>query len=418
MVDLETVITAYLKDEDRKKWLLLRRLAYEQLINKFLGSPNKLDELSEEDFKKYFLSFCKVFVDGVEYNLTTENLSNFFERYNQLELEDLARSRRIKVIGNASWTQLHMGFKLGKWKDQKRCIKYVLFGDDGKSLGEISEDIIIKRIEKVLEGRLATKGFGRAKITPLLLICDPKDRFGVWNGVSNKTLESFKLKSKSNITRRRKLADYLEANRALNELKTRYGFENLADVDLFMWHALEETSPPKKEPQLEPTKESEIPIDIKNLTHTQVQGLLLELGNMLGYDTYVADPSKPYKDITLGEIAKLGKIPSFTYSHILNIVKNIDVIWFKGEYPDCCFEVEHTTNVRDGLLRLYQISPLKGVRFFIIAPSSVFAKFKTEVSRRPFKEIKERYKFRSYDRLLRFIKEAKIYHSLKSDFVE
>ena len=45
------------------------------------------------------------------------------------------------------------------------------------------------------------------------MIMDDKDRFGVWNTVSNQTLEDYGLKRKSDIIRRDSVNDYLEANK-------------------------------------------------------------------------------------------------------------------------------------------------------------------------------------------------------------
>lgn len=160
-------------------------------------------------------------------------------------------------------------------------------------------------------------------------------------------------------------------------------------------------------------------IDVSRLTHSDVQGILVELGNLLGYKTYVADPSKIYKNRTLAEWATLTEIPPFTYPRILKTVKQIDAIWFRNEgneFPVACFEVEHTTGVTKGLLRLYQIKGL-GCKLFIVAPKNVRSKFETEVDKTPFYEIKERYLFRSYEQLTAFFELAKKYHDFKKIFL-
>lgn len=63
-----------------------------------------------------------------------------------------------------------------------------------------------------MEWDLSVVGFGRAKVTPLLLICDEKDRFAVWNNVSDEALHELKLKPKTDITRSRSVSEYLKAN--------------------------------------------------------------------------------------------------------------------------------------------------------------------------------------------------------------
>jgi hypothetical protein len=131
-----------------------------------------------------------------------------------------------------------MGFMLSEWEDQKRCLGYLIFGDSGNSIAECTEPEVIRRIGSTLLGSHFVKGLGRAKLTALLLILDDKDRFGVWNTVSNETLERYSLKRRSDITQDRILDHYLEANEALRDLRDRYGFKSLGDVDQFVWYDL------------------------------------------------------------------------------------------------------------------------------------------------------------------------------------
>jgi hypothetical protein len=135
------------------------------------------------------------------------------------------------------------------------------------------------------------------------------------------------------------------------------------------------------EPRIEETKAAPVIIT----AHEMAQAALLELGNILGYDTYTSDPSKDpgdqfyevvdlegYKGVIrrpLGQIATPDKIPDFAPKRILDSAKDIDVIWFKDDLPVVCFEVEHTTNVKQGLLRQFQVSRLvQNARFYVIAP--------------------------------------------------
>lgn len=153
------------------------------------------------------------------------------------------------------------------------------------------------------------------------------------------------------------------------------------------------------------------------LTHEVIEGVLLSLGNLLGYETYTPDKSRIYNGTNMGDISTLNEIPSFTYPRILNIVKGVDVIWFRDGYPQYCFEVEHTTNITEGLLRLYQIRGIP-IKFFIISPSSRIKKFEREILKDPFYKIRDRYSFRSYDTLLEFYSIAKKYHAQKNNFLD
>ena len=138
--------------------------------------------------------------------------------------------------------------------------------------------------------------------------------------------------------------------------------------------------------------------------HTKAEGALLELGNLLGYDTYVTadDRNKKYRDIPLAEIATLQELPNSIAQSILNTVRHIDVIWFKEELPEYCIEVEHSTDITRGLLRLYQLRGLK-TSFVVVAPAEARDKFKREVEKAPFHSIRDRFRFNSYDDLTKFL---------------
>lgn len=131
-------------------------------------------------------------------------------------------------------------------------------------------------------------------------------------------------------------------------------------------------------------------------SHSMLQGMLIELGNMLGYDTFSADQSPAYRDTTVGELATLDALPDFTTKRILSTARQIDVIWMDDEAPVCCFEIEHSTDVTKGLLRMHQLTHFR-TQFFIVASERTRCKFETETSKSPFYQSQERYYFRSYE---------------------
>lgn len=112
----------------------------------------------------------------------------------------------------------------------------------------------------------------------------------------------------------------------------------------------------------------------------------------------------------------MSEIPPFTYKRLIDTIKEIDVIWFMGGFPKYCFEVEHTTQIKSGLLREYQVRELTNVIFFIIGSDEIYKKFKNEINKDPFFEIKDRYNFKSYRELLKFFNLAVDFHKLKEDF--
>ncbi len=133
----------------------------------------------------------------------------------------------------------------------------------------------------------------------------------------------------------------------------------------------------------------EVPLN-QELTHTDIQAKLLLIGSYLNFRTYTPDTSKVSNVFKhkLGDLASEDKIPEGAVPAIsVDTVKMIDVIWFDEEgYPTHAFEVEHTTDITKGLLRLYQTRKLR-IKMFII--SNQKNKFETEVSKSPFVAIKD-----------------------------
>jgi len=156
---------------------------------------------------------------------------------------------------------------------------------------------------------------------------------------------------------------------------------------------------------------------IRIKTHEEAEYVLLKLGLLLGFDTYTPDKSREAFGKPLSEYATLKELPPFTHEDFLKTVKEVDVIWFKDEFPEMCFEVEHTTGVALGLLRLYHIRKFNA-KLFIVAPKKVEAKYLTEISKEPFRQIKDRYTFRSYKELAQFHSLAESYSKVKEDFLE
>jgi len=163
------------------------------------------------------------------------------------------------------------------------------------------------------------------------------------------------------------------------------GVKRISEAD---YYTILEFKPPKGKAKFEKQAKAEY-------THALLQGMLIELGNMLGYDTFSADQTPTYRDTTVGDLATLDALPVFTSKRILNTAKQIDVIWLEEEFPVCCFEIEHSTDVTKGLLRMHQLIRFQ-TQFFIVAPETTRRKFETEISKSPFYQSQERYYFRSY----------------------
>ena len=164
----------------------------------------------------------------------------------------------------------------------------------------------------------------------------------------------------------------------------------------------------------------EINIDKTKLTHYDLQAKLVLIGSYLGFRTYVAEPDKGRQTIfgTLGELCTESKIPEGSIPAIsVDTVKYVDVIWFDEEgYPTHGFEVEHTTDITKGLLRLYQIHKLR-IKMFIISEDKNKPKFEREVSKSPFSKIKQEFLFKNYDELDEFFESVKQFSKIQNKFL-
>lgn len=110
--------------------------------------------------------------------------------------------------------------------------------------------------------------------------------------------------------------------------------------------------------------------------HTKVQHQLCELGRALGYDTLVArnDRSAVYQGSPLGYRC-LEKLPNLGLpSDVHSTAELIDVLWLhKGEAKiACAFEVEKSTSIYSGILRLTDMAlslPGREDHLYLVAPS-------------------------------------------------
>lgn len=388
----------------------------------------RLNQVQEEKIRKYI----EQFKERLEVNLSDagwekerrERTVLFQDLLAKDNIDNLTEEKFARIIESLWASDL--------WKNKRYLVGKILrenglpkLEDELKEL-LYGDDPIDRRFDRFIRN---IKGLGPSSVTEILVFVFP-DKYCLWNDKPKNVLPLLGMKDllpdrvyKYAINGK----DYVKCTQALTLVKQeldKSGFKQVdfLDVDIFMWLLFSELVVKERRRGRRPKKkkEEEVKIDLSKLSHWDVMGILLDLGNLLAYDTYAADPSKKseFLNKSLRDLATLKEIPGFTFKDTLEIVRNIDVIWFKnGEYPEYCFEVEHTTNVRDGLLRLYQISPLKGVGFFVIARSNTFDRFEREVNRKPFREIKNRYTFHSYKELAVFYEEAKKYYGLKGDFL-
>ena len=113
--------------------------------------------------------------------------------------------------------------------------------------------------------------------------------------------------------------------------------------------------------------------DAVDQTHTGIQMRLRDLGRALGYTVHVAanDRSRPCDGGRLGD-GCLADVPALLAAPGAEAVRLIDVLWFKHDEVVAAFEVEHSTSIYSGIIRLLDLSlgaPSAVTReLFIVAP--------------------------------------------------
>jgi len=154
---------------------------------------------------------------------------------------------------------------------------------------------------------------------------------------------------------------------------------------------------------------------VNEFNHTYYQGLLVEIGNIEGFQTFIPyqDKNKIYLTKPLNEYTKLKKIYNFTYDKVVKRTVMIDVSWFnKRNYPDSVFEVEYSTDINNSLLKFLELQDFY-IKFNIVADKSRQREFENKVSSSAFDPIRKRVNFIDYEKLSRYHSKVFEYHSLK-----
>jgi hypothetical protein len=139
----------------------------------------------------------------------------------------------------------------------------------------------------------------------------------------------------------------------------------------------------------------------EEFNHSYFQGLLLEIGNMKGFQTFVPnqDKNKLFLSKPLGEISTLETIHSFSYEDFVKRARTVDVIWFNNRnMPSSFFEVEHSTDIYNSLIKFSDLEDFYS-NFCIVANQAREREFDKKIATKVFTEVKNRISFMSYEQL-------------------
>lgn len=250
----------------------------------------------------------------------------------------------------------------------------------------------IKEITENQESDLFIRGIGINFVTLFLTNYFP-EKYGQWNRQIDgalKILEAYPKKS----TGEQKSGFYLKINQAFLDIKDITGLDSLVQVDNLLYcisvgYLSEKGVIDKKvEKEIIEIEKAQDEKEENEDIHKKMQYYLVKIGLNKGYDIWIAqnDSNKSFDGFSFYENT-LKILPSFTQPKTLVIAKFVDVIWFKKHTanPVRFFEIEHSTSIYSGLLRLNDIIidfPI--TKATIIIPKERIKLFESQIERRTF----------------------------------
>jgi hypothetical protein len=147
---------------------------------------------------------------------------------------------------------------------------------------------------------------------------------------------------------------------------------------------------------------------VEEFNHSYYQGLLLQIGNLKKYETFVPhqDKNKSFLSTRLSTISTLKQFPLFTYERLLGRAKTVDVTWFNARrFPHAFFEIEHTSDFRNSLQKFMEFQDFR-IKFRIVADAAKRKEFENKIASDFFTPIRREVEFLDYEKLSRWHEET------------
>lgn len=182
-------------------------------------------------------------------------------------------------------------------------------------------------------------------------------------------------------------------------------------------------------------EDEDIPVNKQSVTtqreSIQIQSLLAEIGDRMNMKIWIPRSDRQ-RVLDLWKNPNnnlLEQLPLNYDTATLKTIENIDVLWIKGRSIIRAFEVEHTTSIYSGILRmadLMALQPNLNIHAHIVAPIERKDKVLQEISRPVFAfldkgPLSESCSFISYDSVIELSKERRLEYmtdSVLEEYVE
>lgn len=164
-------------------------------------------------------------------------------------------------------------------------------------------------------------------------------------------------------------------------------------------------------------------------SHEQMQYNLVKLGGDLGLDVWIArnDKNRTVNGVRLGDLPRvIYELPVQFDEATVRTIELIDVLWINRKAIVAAFEIESTTSIYSGLLRmadLISMQPNLSIPLYIVAPDERRDKVVAEVNRPTFSRLdpplSEICRYISFSSMAEKLKQAAPFISyLKPDFLD
>lgn len=226
---------------------------------------------------------------------------------------------------------------------------------------------------------------------------------------------------------------FIESNRIILEGFSKLGIEGSArtiasfcyyKMMMPLWRDRYTVKLPDKDivvsiPSDQETEEDEVENNINKEEETResitIQALLAKIGSEMGLKIWLprSDRNRVLKRWTPNDGVLLESLPLNYNNAVMKTIENIDVLWLKGNSILRAFEVEHTTSIYSGILRmadLLAMLPNIDIKLHIVAPAIRREKVFEEIQRPIFSMIEKRpmkdlCTFISYDNVVELSEE-------------
>jgi hypothetical protein len=146
-------------------------------------------------------------------------------------------------------------------------------------------------------------------------------------------------------------------------------------------------------PEPEEVEEHESQIAKESTFHTELQWYLLKLGTEMGHNVWVAknDRGREWKGNRFADLPGLQEKLPVQFDEATNrTIEHIDVLWLNKNQFVAAFEIETTTSIYSGLLRmsdLLSMQPNLDIPLYIVAPDERRDKVMAETNRPTFSRL-------------------------------